>query len=363
MNPSSILQLVRMIGGVSMQSGLLRWTDAISGMSLLVLALVVLFEYAWTMERDIVIKKKSFVAVFVMGVFLATGFVLGREGIGKVVMSLKSSEFMAVVGCAFVCLGVVSNIMARLQLGSNWSNSIILYKDQKIIDKGFYGIVRHPLYATIFLIALGLAIMYQNYIFLILTMVSLLPLICIRINQEEKILKENLRGYVGYAKRVPMLVPRFASTFVCLIPPCFFAEHSVSVNVWALRMCRATTVLLLLLALYFLVPWLVILVFILMLSAAIFSVSRSPLVRMYSFILKKFGVLREEKVDVGAIRFAQGLGSGLLFSAMLLFYIFSHPFGGWILVSIVILSTAFGSLGQCFGAYIYLSMRRMYHHA
>jgi protein-S-isoprenylcysteine O-methyltransferase Ste14 len=81
------------------------------------------------------------------------------------------------------------------------SRTIEIQEDQKIIDTGLYGIVRHPMYsATIFLflaIPLILGSLFSFFIFLTY------PVIIVkRIKNEEKVLEEGLPGYVDYKKRV-----------------------------------------------------------------------------------------------------------------------------------------------------------------
>lgn len=81
------------------------------------------------------------------------------------------------------------------------SRTIEVQEEQKIIDTGLYGIIRHPMYlATIFLflsIPLILDSLISFFIFLIY------PLIIVwRINNEEKVLERDLKGYKEYKKKV-----------------------------------------------------------------------------------------------------------------------------------------------------------------
>lgn len=81
------------------------------------------------------------------------------------------------------------------------SRTIKVEKNQKIVDKGLYGIVRHPMYtATIFLflsMPLILGSLYAFFIFLFYPI-----LIVFRIIYEEKILEKELEGYIEYKKKV-----------------------------------------------------------------------------------------------------------------------------------------------------------------
>jgi protein-S-isoprenylcysteine O-methyltransferase Ste14 len=331
----------------------MSWADSISGIFLIILAMAVLFEFANQSTKDELIKERNLVAVSLMGIFLVVEFIIGRNGIGQLDLGIRAADVWTIIGCVTVVLGVILNIVARIQLGSLWSNNIVIYHDQKLVNKGLYGIVRHPLYATIFLMSIGLALQYQNYISLILAIFIFLPMLYFRIFREEKVLLKYLKGYDQYTMIVPMLCPFSLKLF--------FSVREARINSWALRACRATTVVLLIVAIYFQISWLVILIFILMLSSTIFSISRSPIIIAYEYIFAILGVSKEEMVDVNAIRFAQGLGSALLLCAIILFYVSHHLFVGWVLVSIVLISTAFGSLGYCLGAYIYFMTREMFH--
>ena len=81
------------------------------------------------------------------------------------------------------------------------SRTIEVQENQKVIDTGLYGIVRHPMYlVTIFLflsMPLILGSLYGFFIFLIY------PLIIIkRLLNEEEFLKKELDGYTDYMKKV-----------------------------------------------------------------------------------------------------------------------------------------------------------------
>lgn len=81
------------------------------------------------------------------------------------------------------------------------SRNVEVQENQKVVDTGLYGIVRHPMYlATIFLylsIPLILGSIYSFIIFL-----PFVLLIIKRIKNEEKVLEEGLEGYSEYKKKV-----------------------------------------------------------------------------------------------------------------------------------------------------------------
>lgn len=81
------------------------------------------------------------------------------------------------------------------------SRTIEVQKNQKVIDKGLYGIVRHPMYlATIFLF-LSMPLMLGSFISFLIFLVHPF-IIAKRIKNEEQILEKELKGYKAYKKKV-----------------------------------------------------------------------------------------------------------------------------------------------------------------
>ena len=98
---------------------------------------------------------------------------------------------------------IISYILYAIVLVENkyLSRTIKVMDNQKVIDKGLYKIVRHPMYtATIFLflsIPLILGSLLSFIIFLAYPF-----LLVKRINNEEKVLEEELKGYKKYKQKV-----------------------------------------------------------------------------------------------------------------------------------------------------------------
>ena len=79
--------------------------------------------------------------------------------------------------------------------------TIEVKKDQKLIDTGLYGIVRHPMYLVTIFLFLSMPLILNCPITFIIFLCY--PLIIIkRIKNEEKVLEKELDGYIEYKKRV-----------------------------------------------------------------------------------------------------------------------------------------------------------------
>ena len=81
------------------------------------------------------------------------------------------------------------------------SRTIEVSENQRVIDTGLYGIVRHPMYSVTLFLFLSMPIVLGSfYSFLIFLFY---PIIIVkRIKNEEEFLQKNLDGYKEYMKKV-----------------------------------------------------------------------------------------------------------------------------------------------------------------
>ena len=81
------------------------------------------------------------------------------------------------------------------------SRTIEVQENQKVIDTGLYGIVRHPMYSATLLLFLSMPIVLGSiYSFMIFLAYPLI--IAKRIKNEEEFLEKELEGYRGYKQKV-----------------------------------------------------------------------------------------------------------------------------------------------------------------
>lgn len=88
------------------------------------------------------------------------------------------------------------------------SRTIEVQEDQKVIDTGLYGIVRHPMYMATLVLFLSMPLVLGSvYSFII--MLVYIPIIGKRIRNEETVLEEGLPGYREYKQKVKYKVIPF----------------------------------------------------------------------------------------------------------------------------------------------------------
>ena len=81
------------------------------------------------------------------------------------------------------------------------SRTVEVQENQKVIDTGLYGIVRHPMYMSTFLLFLSMPLVLGSIISFVIMLVYI-PIISKRIRNEEQVLENGLEGYSDYKKRV-----------------------------------------------------------------------------------------------------------------------------------------------------------------
>ena len=81
------------------------------------------------------------------------------------------------------------------------SRTVEVQENQKVIDTGLYGIVRHPMYMSTLILFLAMPLVLGSVISFVI-MFLYIPIIAKRIRNEEQVLENGLEGYAEYRKRV-----------------------------------------------------------------------------------------------------------------------------------------------------------------
>lgn len=81
------------------------------------------------------------------------------------------------------------------------SRTVEVQENQKVIDTGLYGIVRHPMYSSTLFLFLSMGIILGSPISFVI-LLFYIPIIAKRMKNEEQVLEEGLEGYAEYKTRV-----------------------------------------------------------------------------------------------------------------------------------------------------------------
>lgn len=149
-------------------------------------------------------NKQKKVVVFTSITFLS-GFILAgldyRFGWSTVPL------FLVLLSSILVLVGYILFFMVIRQ--NRYASRVVeVQENQKVIDTGFYGVVRHPMYSAAILMFLFTPLVLGSFIALIPFLIFPFQMNT-RIKNEEEVLEKGLDGYVEYKKRVKYRVIPF----------------------------------------------------------------------------------------------------------------------------------------------------------
>jgi protein-S-isoprenylcysteine O-methyltransferase Ste14 len=97
---------------------------------------------------------------------------------------------------------------SHIELGTNWSISLELREGHQLVTSGLYRHVRHPMYTSIFLYALGQALVVPNWIVGPANLVAFFVLFAVRVQSEEQMMADKFGDqYRNYLARTKRLIP------------------------------------------------------------------------------------------------------------------------------------------------------------
>ena len=98
---------------------------------------------------------------------------------------------------------------AHADLGLNWSPTLEIREKHELITRGIYSVIRHPMYASQWLLAIAQPLLLQNWIAGILNLLFFIPFYLFRVKAEEQLMIEQFGDqYRSYMKKVGGVLPK-----------------------------------------------------------------------------------------------------------------------------------------------------------
>ena len=143
-------------------------------------------------------EKTQKIVLLLSGLMFIAGFVLA--GFNYRYGWMKLPNIVVIIASV---LFVIAYILYAEVLRENeyLSRTIEVQENQKVIDTGLYGIVRHPMYAVTILLFLTMPIILGSLISFVIFLIYPI-LIAKRIKNEEMVLEKDLNGYSAYREKV-----------------------------------------------------------------------------------------------------------------------------------------------------------------
>lgn len=141
-------------------------------------------------EQDLVVKLS--------GLMFLTGFVVAGLGYRFEWYTLPKGIAIGGSVAFLIAYALYAEVMRE---NTYLSRTIQVQENQKVIDTGLYGIVRHPMYSVTLLLFLSMPIVLGS-VYALLIFLAYPFIIAKRIKAEEAFLEKELQGYIEYKQKV-----------------------------------------------------------------------------------------------------------------------------------------------------------------
>ena len=108
--------------------------------------------------------------------------------------------YVSLIGDGLIVLAYLF-ILFVLRENSYAASTIQIADDQRVVSTGPYAVVRHPMYAGALLLLVGMPLALDSW-YGLLGIVVIVPVLIWRLQDEERFLTRNLKGYADYTSKV-----------------------------------------------------------------------------------------------------------------------------------------------------------------
>jgi protein-S-isoprenylcysteine O-methyltransferase Ste14 len=112
------------------------------------------------------------------------------------------------LGLLVLCGGLWLFFQSHADLGKNWSISLEVRERHALVQTGIYRFIRHPMYASFFVLALAQFLLLPNWGAGVAGLVGVSVLYAFRVRNEERLMHETFGSdYVDYMTKTKRLIP------------------------------------------------------------------------------------------------------------------------------------------------------------
>jgi protein-S-isoprenylcysteine O-methyltransferase Ste14 len=159
----------------------------------------------------IVESRKSRLEITLLALMWVATLILPLISIATPLLSFAEYPlYPAALFFGIICLAVGLWLFYRshADLGINWSISLELRENHRLVTCGVYRLIRHPMYTAIFLQAIAQALLLPNWLAGPACLIAFLVMFPLRIRPEESMMVEKFGGdYVSYIGQTKRLIP------------------------------------------------------------------------------------------------------------------------------------------------------------
>lgn len=113
-----------------------------------------------------------------------------------------------IVGILCLAVGLWFLYKSHADLGTNWSITLEVQEEHRLVTQGIYRHVRHPMYLALLLYSSGLTLVLPNWVAGPSYLVAVALLFTLRVGPEEQMMLEEFgKDYEAYMERTKRLIP------------------------------------------------------------------------------------------------------------------------------------------------------------
>ena len=124
------------------------------------------------------------------------------------ILPIAPNPFLpCLIGLSLFTFGLLIAILARVELGNNWSDIEVgkVQQTHALVNGGVYRYIRHPIYAGDLAMLLGFELALNSWLVLAVLAIAI-PTIS-RAVREEKVLAQTVAGYDVYCTQTKRFIP------------------------------------------------------------------------------------------------------------------------------------------------------------
>ena len=134
------------------------------------------------------------------------GILLTADALLAVCFRGGGFPIVVMAGVALMLVGAGVALAGAMALGRNLTPFPKPSDSAQLVLHGIYAVIRHPLYTSVIVVAIGWALVWQSWPALLVA-ATLIPFFSAKARHEERWLRERFPDYADYERRVRRFIP------------------------------------------------------------------------------------------------------------------------------------------------------------
>lgn len=160
-------------------------------------------------ERQVTGKEKSILGLLFLGGFLLPLLYSTTSWLDFANYTLP--VWAGWIGVVLIAAALYVFWHAHADLGLNWSPTLEIREKHELITRGIYGVIRHPMYASQWVLAIAQPLLLQNWLVGFANLIIFIPFYFLRVQAEEKMMQDSFGDeYRNYMKKTGAVFPKLS---------------------------------------------------------------------------------------------------------------------------------------------------------